>query len=572
LRHIGKYEVLGELTPGGMAQLFLCCTQGPGGFRKLVVVKRIAADSSQDDNFVNMFLDEARITAAFSNPSITQVFDLGEDGDGFYVAMEFIAGQNLNEVVQACATQSAVLPVGFSVSVIHDCALALHYAHTFKTVSGEDNPVVHRDVAQKNIMVTYDGQVKLLDFGIAKAKNALSKTRAGMVKGTAGYMSPEQVRGEALDGRSDVFALGVVFWEMVTGRRLFSAGTEIEELRLILDSKIERPSTVEPTVPDALSDIVMKALQRDKNARFASARELSKAISLRVPHLLFDAEERANFMRERFADKILATRKLVESNDEEIGQAIEAFQRESSNSFPAQQKPKHSLKKMAPVADVSTPKGRSFSSPNLSVSRLPKVQETAPTEAQVGTFSSEDGVKPRNPGKGRFTQMAEAEQAKSSSYVPYIVVVCVALLGGLFFYKVMLKDSLKASTEVPVNLNPTPIEVTPAPQIQKNDSINNPSPFAQIVDPPNTKETKEPIADVKKVLPKGDVVLYLIPEATVYEGNKLLGTTVSSRLQLSLTVKVHQLTVIGKDGVKHPLTLPVTAKKQTIKYQVKDLP
>ncbi|MER2566381.1 MAG: serine/threonine-protein kinase, partial [Myxococcaceae bacterium] len=238
---VGKYEILTPLTSGGMAELFIGSTVGPGGFQKHVVIKRILPDASRDENFMRMFLDEARITAGFSHPNIAQVYDLGEDEQGLYVVMEFIAGQNLNQVVSVCAKKQHVLPLGFSVSVINDCAQALHYAHTYVKPSGESYPVVHRDVAQKNIMVGWDGQTKLLDFGIAKAANTLSRTKVGTVKGTAGYMSPEQVTGKPVDGRSDVFSLGVVLWEMVTGQRLFAAETELAEMKLILEGKVERP-------------------------------------------------------------------------------------------------------------------------------------------------------------------------------------------------------------------------------------------------------------------------------------------------------------------------------------------
>jgi eukaryotic-like serine/threonine-protein kinase len=527
---IGKYQVLGELAPGGMAQLFLCCTQGPGGFRKLVVVKRITPEASEDDNFVNMFLDEARVTAAFSNPSIAQVFDLGEDQNGLYVAMEFIAGQNLNEVVHACALQSAVLPLGFSVSVVHDCALALHYAHTFKNMAGEEASVVHRDVAPKNIMVTYDGQVKLLDFGIAKAKNALAKTRVGTVKGTAGYMSPEQVRGDTLDGRSDVFSLGVVFWEMVTGRRLFSAQTELKELQLMLDSKIERPSAIEPTVPDSLSDVVMKALQRDRSQRFASARELSKAIATRVPHLIFDLEERARFMRERFPNRVLNTRKLIQSSDDEVEDAVQALQRESSSAFPVQMKPKHSLKRLAVVAEAPAGKVRGLSSSHSA----PAIQR-----------------------KGRFTKMAEAQ--RTSSW-PYAIAVVVALLGGFVFYKVMLADALKPEVAVPLiqpletdivpvkAVEPLP-EKTPAPQMPRRDAS----------------------VEVKRILAKGEIVLFLIPAATVTEGKKTLGE--GQRIALTLSASVHNLVITGPDNVRRRLSLPVAAgKNKNLKFNLEELP
>jgi eukaryotic-like serine/threonine-protein kinase len=553
---IGKYQVLGELAPGGMAQLFLCCTQGPGGFRKLVVVKRITSEASEDDNFVNMFLDEARVTAAFSNPSIAQVFDLGEDRNGLYVAMEFIAGQNLNEVVHACALQSAVLPLGFSVSVVHDCALALHYAHTFKNMAGEEASVVHRDVAQKNIMVTYDGQVKLLDFGIAKAKNALAKTRVGMVKGTAGYMSPEQVRGDALDGRSDVFSLGVVFWEMVTGRRLFSAQTELEELQLILNSKIERPSAVEPTVPDNLSDVVMKALQRDRSQRFASARDLSKAIASRVPHLLFDSEERAQFMRDRFHDRILTTRKLIESSDDEVEDAMQAFQRESSGAFPVQVKPKHSLKRLAAVAEAPAGKARRLSSSHSTSKRLSKITDREPTDAQAPALET-PGVTPAVQSKGRFTRMAEAQR---TSPWPYAIAVVVALFGGFIFYKVMLADSLKPEVMVP------PVQ----PLEAENAPINTVEPLPEKTPEPKTPD-KDAGVEVKRVLAKGDIVLFLIPAATVTEGKKTLGE--GQRIALTLSASVHNLVITGPDNVRRRLSLPVVAgKNKNLKFNLEELP
>src|SRR3954470_23306975 len=227
---IGTYEVLTQLSVGGMAELFLCFTQGAGAFRKFVVVKRILPDVKTNDSYVKMFYDEARITSVLHHPNIAQVLDLGGEGEAAYITMEFIAGQNLNQISAVCQKRKRLIPLGLSVSVCRDVCHALHYAHTVKDAGGRESPIIHRDVAQKNVMVTYEGAVKLLDFGIAKARGSLGRTIAGMVKGTTGYMSPEQVQAKSLDGRSDIFSVGVMLYEMLTGRRLFSAQTEEEEM------------------------------------------------------------------------------------------------------------------------------------------------------------------------------------------------------------------------------------------------------------------------------------------------------------------------------------------------------
>ncbi|MCK8499826.1 protein kinase [Myxococcus fulvus] len=312
---IGKYEVVTQLSVGGMAELFLGFTSGPGGFRKYVVVKRILPDARDNEQFERMFLDEARITAAFNHPNIAQVFDLGQEEDGLFLAMEFIAGQNLNQITSACLRHHRPVPLGFTLSVARDVCMALHYAHTFTAPSGEPSPVIHRDVAQKNIMVTYDGMVKLLDFGIAKAKNSLERTHAGTVKGTTGYMSPEQVRGEKLDGRSDLFSVGVMLHEMLTGARLFAGRTERDEMMKILEAPIPWPSHVTPHVSEQISKVVMQALERSREKRFANGRDMARALEAAAGTLMQDAEHRATLMKEMFAERMAATRALLESVD-----------------------------------------------------------------------------------------------------------------------------------------------------------------------------------------------------------------------------------------------------------------
>jgi serine/threonine protein kinase, bacterial len=313
-RRIGKYEIVTRLSVGGMAELFLAFTAGPGGFRKFVALKQILPDVQKDEHFVRMFLDEARITAALAHANIGQVFDLGEEDGELYLAMEFIAGQNLEQILQASLKQQRPLPLGFAARAVRDACLGLHYAHHFTDSSGKPRPVVHRDVSPKNVMVTFDGNVKVIDFGIAKAKGRLGRTQVGMVKGTTGYMSPEQVRGsEQLDGRSDLFCAGIILHELLCGRRLFSGAHEGEVMLKIAEAAAPSPSSLNPRVPQALSQVVMRALARAPEERFASGREMARAIEAACGPELFHEEQLAAVMRQLFEDKLQKTRALLES-------------------------------------------------------------------------------------------------------------------------------------------------------------------------------------------------------------------------------------------------------------------
>ena len=555
---IGKYEILTQLTSGGMAELFLGYTAGPGGFRKYVVVKRILPDAKDNEQFVKMFLDEARITAAFNHPNIGQVFDQGEDGAGLYLAMEFIAGQNLNQVTGACAKKRAVLPIGLSASVVHDLALALHYAHTFMDPAGKSFPVIHRDVAQKNVMLTYSGVVKLLDFGIAKARGSLGRTNVGTVKGTTGYMSPEQVRGEALDGRSDVFSLGVVLWEMTTGRRLFSGETEIDEMKQILSAPIPRPSELVPVIPETLSDITLRALSRERSDRFPTAKDFARAMQLACPELLFDQDQRATFMAEMFEEKVAATQALLESAGGEMEKsavlnAVSLLRGDSGNSFPelnaVSAKPK-TRKRAAHVA----PAKRRATHGELEA----KVAEQAVAIALL-TGPEQPRVPRTNPEAA--TPDSGEPQSHAKGNIALLLIAVMTALGGFAVYKFIWAAGEPADPAVLVNgVVPDPIPIKPPPGFGGGPGTAEADPRGASQTGPKTPAVVEPPPKAPKA-GTGTVTLAIFPEATVSRGKTVLGKT--PLFAISLPVGTHLLTVVGDDKVKRLLSVQVQAGKNT---------
>ncbi len=376
-RRVGKYEIITRLSVGGMAELFLAFLPGPGGFKKFVALKQILPDVKADDSFVKMFLDEARITAAFNNANIGQVFDLGEERDELYLAMEFIAGQNLEQTIKRAAKREVPIPVGFAARVVRDTALGLHYAHHFTDPTGQPMAVVHRDVSPKNVMITWTGQVKVIDFGIAKARGRLNRTQIGVVKGTSGYMSPEQVKNEPLDGRTDLFAASVMLHEMLAGERLFTAPTDAAMMLKIVDGDVTPPQVNNPYVSAQLSDVVMKSLSKKREHRFNTGREFARAIEQACPEL-FEDEQVAEFMGQLFEDKIAITRSLLEVANEGGDQASmkQAAAVLTTDERDADSKPSKKTGSLN-AKSTATPHPRPGVKTGASSAKLPKVSATA---------------------------------------------------------------------------------------------------------------------------------------------------------------------------------------------------
>src|SRR6266852_2819714 len=254
----GRYELLKRLAGGGMGEVYLARQRGLAGFQKLLVIKTLLPHLCEDEAFIAMFKDEARLCAHLVHPNICQVFEFDEIGGTWFLAMEYLRGEDLRRLERACEQRGTPLPVPLICRIVADAAAGLAFAHSLRDQSGRSYGIVHRDISPQNILVTLDGGVKIIDFGIAKAVGRSQHTRTGALKGKCGYMSPEQADGATVDARADIFALGVVLHELLTGRRLFKAADDVQTLARVRDCRVPPPSQLEPELPAGLDPIVLK--------------------------------------------------------------------------------------------------------------------------------------------------------------------------------------------------------------------------------------------------------------------------------------------------------------------------
>ena len=325
-RTLGRYQILKHLASGGMAEVYLARTAGLEGFVRHVVIKRIRAKEARDNNYVKMFLDEARLAATLHHHNIVQVHDVGQEDDEWYLAMEYIHGKDARALAMKAVEAKEHLPLEHVVSIVSSAAAGLHHAHEQLGPDRKPLGLVHRDVSPSNILVGYDGSIKVADFGIAKAVQRSVETHSGTLKGKVAYMSPEQCRGKPVDRRSDVFALGIVLYELATGRRLFKAESEFMSMSAIVAGTVPAPTRFRPDLPPELELIIMKALATNPDERYGTAdalrralEELATAIGLRM-----STTSLADYMKQLFGARVEPW--LVDQDSEE------AIDHESSGS------------------------------------------------------------------------------------------------------------------------------------------------------------------------------------------------------------------------------------------------
>ncbi len=345
---LGKYKLLKRIAAGGMAEIWLARQEGLQGFEKLVVIKRILSQLARDVSFIQMFLDEARLAARLSHPNIVQIYDLGEADGVYFISMEHIHGENLRQVLRRTkATGKTGLPVHIAARIMSQACEALYYAHTLTDIEGQPLGIVHRDVSPQNLLVSYQGQLKVVDFGIAKAATQSQQTRAGIIKGKYSYMSPEQCRAKPLDSRSDQFALGILLWELLTGRFLFHRDNELLTMRAVCKEPILSPLEIRPDIPKALEKIIMRALDRDVDARFPDCHAMQMELErfLQREGALVSPVEVAAFMRGLFPDRLQAWREVLDQA-QQAGDLDSGILKSRSDLFPAPSEPSASKKSL----------------------------------------------------------------------------------------------------------------------------------------------------------------------------------------------------------------------------------
>jgi len=328
LKKFGRYFLLDLIAQGGMAEIYRARLASKDGGGRLVVVKRIQAGFGTNEDFLRMFKSEIKVTMGLNHQNIVQVYDFGEEQQQPFIAMELVDGRNLRQVLNRFKELGQSFPVELAAHIIEQSAGGLNYAHTYKDkISGDHLNVVHRDISPQNLLVSFEGAVKIIDFGIAKATTNSEHTRAGVIKGKPSYLSPEQISGDPIDGRTDLFALGAVFWELLVGRKLFSGDNDLAVLKMIesCTSTVRPPSEFNSNVPKELDAIVLKLLSKSPDKRFQTGEDLQRTLRrfLNAYAPDFASGDLSNVAKELFQKEIVEDRKKVQRLNERIEQLLQ---------------------------------------------------------------------------------------------------------------------------------------------------------------------------------------------------------------------------------------------------------
>jgi serine/threonine-protein kinase len=584
----GKYQLFASLGRGGMADVFLSVARGQMGFNKLAVIKRLRQALAEEAAFRNMFLDEARLAARLNHPNIVHTYEVGEQDGVYFIAMEYLEGQSLNKVLKESLRRKEHIEPEVSVRIIADALAGLGYAHELRDYDGRPLCIIHRDISPHNIFVTYDGHTKLVDFGIAKAALSSTETEVGILKGKVAYMSPEQAMGHRLDARSDLFAMGIVLWEMIAHQRLMTGESAANTLHKLMNEPIPRLSMVLPHVDPTLDMLVARALEKDPDERFQSAAEMRSALEswlLAQPRIV------------RQEDVSLKMLSLFGGVREEVQRQIQrhmAAITSASNTEELQALTAESLKKMAQSgANVSGQLLRLGTSGSGSGSGV---------VANYGGLASNPSAAPPLPPSASQS-LAAVPPPKSSSALLIVITIGCFFLAALLILVIGLRDRNKTLSDLigggsspKASAAPT-VVTTAAPTVTESaaptvtatatattppptkptatapttaTSTTNTTPSPKPHTPPPVRPANNPPKPSPPPQPPAEENGYLTitsyPWAKITENGKPVCTTPCNKVPLS--PGTHTLTVENGEtpGQKQTVTVVIKSNETSTKY------
>jgi serine/threonine protein kinase len=552
IESFGKYLLLERLAAGGMAEVYLAKSSGVSGVAKFLAIKRILPQYSDNPEFIDMFKEEAKIAIHLSHGNVVSIYEFGVEARQFYLVMEYVEGQNLRQILNHLKKEGKEFSIDQVVYIIKQVAAGLDHAHRcLDGATGKPLNITHRDMSPQNVMISFEGEVKVVDFGIAKAESQMEQTRAGTIKGKFGYMSPEQADGHLVDSRTDIFSLGIILWELLAKDRLFTANSEAATLRKIRDCQIPPLRRINPSIPGELERICNKALSKELSLRYQSAadfhRDLNRFLNTQYPE--FSPQDFSFFMKNSFADMFLENRKK---------------QVEYAKARPPSVEEKTTITQTATDTDLGDEDNDIDSQdPPTREPRL-NLDLSAPSQINLTEFRTKEltairgsgfGVGLRPPPTTRSKKSSESSVAKGPAFVvgkskkrffaPAVGLLTVLALiaGGGWWW------STKHRPSVPVT------QASPEPVAVEQPVATTPS-----LPPPEAKLPQPPVQSTNPPV---------VAEPAVIPGAPAKGTTEQASLQPTYTVVIEasprpaRVYIDGKDtGVYTPVRRQLPANKE----------